>query len=409
MEKKFKPRYYLIYLSTLLGPLTTNSLIPIYQDLRVNFQLPEVAFVSLAITIYILPFAILQLFAGTFSDIVDKKRVVIYGFFIFIAGLSLNLVSVLLGNYILFLLAFFVQGIGFSFINPTVLAIIGIIAPDKRKGFLMGLYNSSAGLGITIGGILSGFFANIIGNWRLLFLFNFLIGILSLITFIYALRSCETLVCRSFEVIIPKSPQQNSQPSKLKATLQQLRRSLNKEILLLGLIGFFCFITTISLVNVLNEQLKFSLPNLNAQELRGNVSLILTITGISSILMSPITGMMLKKVNPILMLTIGGILLSFFIIMPLGTSFVSFLLMSLIIYMGSIFMWPALFQVAMDLNPEARGTNSAIINSMRFTGYALVGPLYLFLGIPALYLLVFSLNIVLIGITLFLNKKKNVD
>ena len=327
---------------------------------------------------------------------------VIFGFLIFIIGLFINLTAVLLQNYFLFLVAFFIQGIGFSFINPTVLAIIGIIAPEEKKGFLMGLYNSSAGLGITIGSILSGFFANNVGEWRLLFLFNPLIAILALVAFIYSLRNCESIVCRTFEVSDPKEERKEESTSKFTATIRQLKKGLNKRIILLGIIGFFCFFTTITLVNTLNEQIRTSLPSLSNLEVRSNVSLILTITGISSILMSPITGMMLRKVSPLLMLSIGSILLAFTAIIPLGTTLIDFMIISFVIYLGSIFIWPALFKVAMDLNPEARGTNSAIINSLRFTGYALVGPFYLFLGIPAIYYLVFVFDIFAIGIIVIL-------
>ena len=39
MEEKFLKRYYLIFFSAILGPLTTNSLVPIFEELRVNFVL----------------------------------------------------------------------------------------------------------------------------------------------------------------------------------------------------------------------------------------------------------------------------------------------------------------------------------------------------------------------------------
>ncbi len=409
MEEKFKPRYYLIYLSTLLGPLSTNSLIPLFEDLRINFGLNAIAYVSLAITIYILPFAILQLFAGTFSDIVDKKKVVIFGFLVFIMGLFFNLISVVQKNYILFLFAFLIQGIGFAFINPTILALIGIIAPEEKKGFLMGLYNSSAGLGITIGGILSGFFANTLREWRLLFLLNPLIGILALVVFMYALRNCPIAVCRPFDMDKINGLKEKSLSSKFRATFHQLKKGLNKRIILLGIFGFFCFFTMITLVSTLNEQIRISLPILNDQEVIGNVSIILTITGISSILLSPLTGWMLKKVSSFIMLFIGGILMLCILFIPMGRTIIDFMIICFIVYLGSIFIWPALFKEAINLNPEARGTSSAIINSLNFTGYALVGPFYLYLGIPMIYILVFSFDIITIAITIILSKMKYVN
>ena len=68
---------------------------------------------------------------------------------------------------------------------------------------------------------------------------------------------------------------------------------------------------------------------------------------------------------------------------------------------------PDKLSVTVDLDPEARGTNSAIINSLRFIGYSLVGPFYLFLGIPLIYYLVFVFDLITIGVILILNKMKN--
>ena len=199
MANKFQKRYHLIFISSILGPLTTNSLVPIFEQLRINFGVNSIALISLAITFYIFPFAIFQLFAGTFSDIMDKKKVVIIGYVIFIFGLLLNLVGVLLKNYILFLLAFLILGLGFSFINPTILAILNIITPEKKKGMVMGLYNSSAGIGVSLGAFLSGFFANYFPDgWIFIFIFNPIVGFLALISLHFALRNCEALVCNSY-------------------------------------------------------------------------------------------------------------------------------------------------------------------------------------------------------------------
>jgi len=104
-NESFPKRYYLIFLSTVLGPLSTNSLVPIFEQLRLWFGLSSIALVTLAVSFYIFPFAILQLFAGTYSDIVDKKKVVIIGYLIFLFALFLNLTAVLIKNYSLFLIA----------------------------------------------------------------------------------------------------------------------------------------------------------------------------------------------------------------------------------------------------------------------------------------------------------------
>ena len=108
-DQVFYKRYYLIFFSTIIGPLSTNFLIPLFEELRINFGLSVIALVALAISFYIFPFAIAQIFAGTFSDVVDKKKVVVFGYIIFILGLLTSLSAVFLRNYYLFLFAFFVS------------------------------------------------------------------------------------------------------------------------------------------------------------------------------------------------------------------------------------------------------------------------------------------------------------
>ena len=404
-ERVFHKRYYLIFFSTIIGPLSTNFLIPLFEELRINFGLSVIALVALAISFYIFPFAIAQLFAGTFSDVVDKKKVVVFGYIIFILGLLTSLSAVFLRNYYLFLFAFLIQGIGFAFINPIILAILNVVTPDKKKGFIFGIYNSSAGIGITLGAFLSGFLINFFSNeWRFLFVINPLVAAISLILFLIALRNCEPLVCKTFEINEDHIEGGKQKSSKIGATLQKLREGFCIEIVLLGIIGFICFFSVITLVNTLNEQLRFTIRDLSDREIIFYVSLILTICGITSIIVSPIIGLLLKRVNPFIFLFIGFSIMLIMILMPFGNTINDFIIISFLTYLGSAFIWPSLFKISMNLDPEKSGTNSAIINSFRFTGYALVGPIYLFFGIPMIFYIVFCFNLIALSIIIVVRK-----
>jgi len=409
MEKAFRNRYYLIFISALLGPLTTNSLIPIFEQLRINFGLSLIAQVSLTISFYILPFAVFQLFAGTFSDVIDKKLAVGIGYIIFTAGLFLSLMAVFAQNFLLFLIAFLIQGIGFSFINPTVLAILNIITPEPKKGMVMGLYNSTAGAGVALGGFLSSLAINLISPafWYFIFVLNPIITILAFISFLFALKNCEALVCKTYDLGVLKEDSEKLGARELiKATLLQLKEGLNIVIFLLGIVGFFAFFTVITLTNTLNEQIRISLVNLTNEEVINYVSLILTINGLISVALSPITGNLLKKINPTIMLGAGFLLMLTVVFLPFGTSIVHYMLFSFLIYIGSALVWPALFKAAMDIDVKKSGTNSAIINSLRFLGYALVSPFYLLIGIPIIFYFVFFCDIITMGIIVYLKKFK---
>ncbi len=411
MSSPFKKKYYLVLLSSVLGPLSTNALIPLFQQLKSNFLVDSVAFISFSFFVYMFPFAILQLFAGTFSDLTDKKKVVVGGYFIFLVGLSMALLSVLLRSYILFLLGFFFQGIGFSFMNPTILAILAIITPKEKEGLIMGIYNSSAGIGVSGGAILAGVLANI--NWRLLFFLNPIITLISLILFIFALKNCEALVCRPYDINSSGTSGKKGERNlfkesirKVKAIGTQLGDNLRKEILLLGFLGFFCFFSVITLTNTLSEQVSLNLTSLSKAEVSGYVSLILTGNGLVSVILSPFTGNILKKISPLIMMGLGFILMIAIVFLPVGNSILLFLLISLVIYIGSAFIWPALFKASMEINPKARGTNSAIINSLRFLGYSFVGIMYLFIGIPIIYFMVLTFILISLGIVVVLIRRQ---
>jgi MFS family permease len=400
---EFRKRYYLIFLSSILGPLTTNALVPIFEQLRLNFNLSSIAVISLAITFYILPFAIFQLFAGTFSDIVDKKKVILLGYVIFISGLFVTLIAVLIKHLYLFLIAFLFLGIGFSFVNPTILAILNVISPEKKKGLLMGLYNSTGSIGVSMGALLSGLFASSFSNGRIfIFILNPILAIVFFVLFKISLRNCEPLICKPFDVEKSDLSQIEKSNSKFIATLRQLKAGFNVKIFLLGVIGLLCFFSVIALTNTLSEQMKMSMKETSEREIIFYVSLILAVNGLISVILSPIAGMGLRKINPFLMMGIGFAFMVPIIFLSSGESFLDFLIINILAYVGSALVWPALFKVSMEVDPRKSGTISAIINSLRFIGYSMVGPFYFLFGIPVIYYFVLLFNILAILIIIIM-------
>ena len=145
--------------------------------------------------------------------------------------------------------------------------------------------------------------------------------------------------------------------------------------------------------------------NLSDQETIYYVSFILTINGLISVVLSPFIGLLLRRVTPYITLGVGFILTLIMILMPFASSIVDFMIISFITYVGSAFIWTSLFKISMEINPEAEGTNSAIVNSLRFMGYSLVGPFYLFFGISIIYFWVIGFNFLAIFIIFVLIKR----
>ena len=161
-----------------------------------------------------------------------------------------------------------------------------------------------------------------------------------------------------------------------------------------------------TLTNTINEQLRISLGTYTESEIITYTSLILTLTGVVSIIVSPIAGILIKKIKEFNLMIFGFILMLLILIFPFGQFFYYFVIISIIIYIGYAFIWPALFKITIEINPNKRGINSGIVNMLRFLGYSLVGPFYALLGIPLLFYIVYMFNLISLIIILILKNRK---
>ncbi len=404
IEKKFLKRYYLIFLVVLIGPFSTSIIIPIFEQLRINFGLSTLAQVSLSISFFMFPYAIFQLFTGIFSDRVNKKLVVIAGFLIFLFGIFIALIAIFLKIYSLYLLALLIEGIGFSFINPTILAILGDITPPSKRGLIMGIYTAATGIGIILGSNLSRLLAQI--NWFLIFIIFPFIVVILLVLFTFSVKSSEFAMDISTKRDNNNIKEISTFKSIIGDTFTQLREGFNLNIFLIGMCGFFTFFTTITIINTINEQLRISTGTYTESEIITNISLILTLTGITTIIVSPIAGLLIKKIKEFNLMIIGFILMLSILLFPFGKFLYYYVIISIIIHIGYAFIWPALFKITIEINPNKKGINSGIVNMLRFLGYSLVGPFYALLGIPILFYVVFIFNLVSIIIVYILSNRK---
>jgi MFS family permease len=154
-----------VLIANFLGPLAGNMVLALVPTLKEEFQAtaPEVL---LSITFFMIPFAIFMLFSGTLSDIYDRKKTMALGFFIYAIGSVLCAMSPSLG---FFLGSRTVQGIGYAFVMPVLLAIMGDIVPFETRGRWMGYMGASSTAGVAMGPLIAGVIAEV--NWRFAFLF----------------------------------------------------------------------------------------------------------------------------------------------------------------------------------------------------------------------------------------------
>jgi MFS family permease len=162
-----------IYLGAMMTPLGGVGVITLLPILAKTWE-TSIQWVSLTLTLYMVPYVIFQLFSGSIAQIFDTRKVLFFGFGIyalggFLSGLSPNL-GLLLGARI-------IQGFGAAFIAPIVMALVGEMVHPGRLGRAMGFLGFTYTIGQTMGPLVSGLLEIAFG-WPAFF---FLLGGLSLI------------------------------------------------------------------------------------------------------------------------------------------------------------------------------------------------------------------------------------
>ncbi len=132
--------------------------------LRKGFRI-EADLTAWLVTAQSLPFMMLMPLYGRMGDILGRKRLLIFGIIVYLAGTIFVMVAT---NLPLLIVGRVVQGIGASGVNPLCLAIIsGNVSPDQR-GRALGYWNSIGPVGNFSGPILAGLLIDYFG-WRAIF------------------------------------------------------------------------------------------------------------------------------------------------------------------------------------------------------------------------------------------------
>jgi EmrB/QacA subfamily drug resistance transporter len=129
------------------------------------------------INAYALLFASLMLAFGTLGDRHGRKKVMLVGAAIFIAG---SVVGALAPSVPVLIAARGIMGIGAAACEPGTLSIIRQLYPDKRaRARALGLWASVAGLALAMGPVVGGILVGL-GGWPAIFWFNLAAGVVVL-------------------------------------------------------------------------------------------------------------------------------------------------------------------------------------------------------------------------------------
>ena len=160
-----------IYGGAFIGPLSGNAVLSLVPVLKDAFQ-SSAPDVIVSVSFFMLPFAFFMLFTGSISDVLGKKFVLSVGFVIYALGGIGSGLSPTIESFYLFR---FVQGLGFAFVQPTLIAMLGDIVPAKEVGRAMGIFGAASTAGIALGPFIAGYISLI--DWRMTF---FLVSFLAI-------------------------------------------------------------------------------------------------------------------------------------------------------------------------------------------------------------------------------------
>lgn len=353
-----------LVIANFAGPLAGNMVLALVPALKAEFSStgPEVL---LSITFYMIPFALFMLFSGALSDVYDRKKTMLAGFSVYASGALLCAVSPSLS---IFLTARAIQGFGYAFITPVLLAIMGDIVSESIRGRWMGFMAASTTAGVAVGPLIGGFIGEI--NWRFSFVFVFLLTVAVASLFFWTFRD------HWFE---------RGEGSLRGVVVKITEMSRFRPMQMLSIAGFLTFLCYTSTLSFLSDML--SLPPLNLGE--AEIGVMMTATGIAGVFASPIGGKLVDTIGRRSTATSGFLI----VICGLAGLIVSserihYFVSLLVLGGGVAVVWSSLLTLTVEISPDKRGTASSLFNSSRFFGYALgpavFAPLYVSYGIRAI-------------------------
>ncbi len=154
----------IFYTGAALGPMGGNVMVVLMPLLQRELQ-TDLGRLSLAVTAYMVPFALFQVFSGALADTFSRRWAAFWGF----AGFGLAALSCgLAPNVEVLILGRVFQGITNAFTTPILLAVLADVIPPARLGRTMGIFGAINTGGNLAAPVVAGGLAII--NWRLAYL-----------------------------------------------------------------------------------------------------------------------------------------------------------------------------------------------------------------------------------------------
>jgi len=320
-----------------------------------------IQWVSLTVTIYMIPYVVFQLFSGSIAQVFDTRKTLLFGFGVYALGSLLSGFSPGLG---ILVGARFIQGFGAAFIAPIVMALVGEMVDPRHIGKAMGLLGVMYTIGVTMGPLISGILDVHFGwDW----FFFFLMALALAIGALYWATSS-------------KAERSKTRTGKILDALTLVKQSYSyPDVRFLSFAAFSLFLGYIGLMTFVADYLKasFSLPS-------DKIGVILSMTGFFGVLASPIAGILGDRFGRRAVANVGGAIMVG-AILGLGAveyTYGKYIMLFALFGIGSATAWTSLNTLAVQAVPDLRKPVASLYNSFKFTGYALAPLVLSLLYVP---------------------------
>ncbi len=163
---------FVLFLTFLDNTIVSVALSNIQSNLSAGVQAMQ-----WIVDAYMLVFAVLMLTGGTLGDILGRKKIMLSGLAIFIIG---SAVSFLAQSVDILIAGRIIMGIGAAASEPGTLSVLRHIYPNRKQlSRALGIWAAVSGIALSFGPIVGGVIIGL-SNWRYIFLFNIILGIIIL-------------------------------------------------------------------------------------------------------------------------------------------------------------------------------------------------------------------------------------
>lgn len=171
-------------ISMMVVAYNTTAVITILPNLRADFDLRPTT-LQWVMTIYTISSAALVAVLGRLADVLGKMKIFMFGQVVFVIG---AIVVIVAGDGLLLLVGRFAQGIGAAASFGTSLGVLSAATPESRRSFVMGIWGAVIALGMSLGPVIGGLFAEFL-NWRGIFYLDVTLLVVAFVIALHVLKA----------------------------------------------------------------------------------------------------------------------------------------------------------------------------------------------------------------------------